>query len=96
MTYRVPLQWPFTGSRLRNSLMMLCFFSCYVCGGIPEGHNVLRNSIGYWCSFSSTESLLLYTLTSPGNMLIMVLLVASTSLLVGQMIERDDSQAEFV
>ena len=96
MTYRVPLQWPFTGSRLRNSMVMLCFLSRNMCGRIPEGHNVLKNSIGYWCSFSSTESLLLYTLTSPGNMLIIMLLMASTSLLVWQMIERDDSQAESV
>ena len=27
MTYRVPLQWPFTGSRLRNRMMMLCFLA---------------------------------------------------------------------
>ena len=53
---------------------------------------MLRNSMGYRCLFSSTQSLLLYTLTSPGKVFMMVFLMASTSLLVGQMIDRDASQ----
>ena len=50
--------------------------------------------MGYWCSFSSSESLLLFTLTSPGNVFMIALLMASTSLLIGQIIDRDASQTE--
>ena len=75
-----------------SSITLMCFFKRSQCGGRSLGVKLLRNSMEYWCSFSTTESELLYSVASPGKPAIIKLLTLSTSALVGQRMVLEQSQ----